>query len=654
MEPPSEPVEEEAAAEVPEAVEEEPASDVEAAEPAPEPPEAAAPEQPAETPAAPETTPEPSGDVADDAEEPPEAAEQPPEVAEPPPEVVEDEEPEATPAPAEAAAPEPPAETPAARETTQEPPAEEAAEDVEATEAAPEPAEEAEPSPCENGIAVENPERNPGLVADCEALLASRDALAGEGTLNWSDGRPITEWDGVRIAGTPPRVTRLELETSGLTGNIPAELGNLSALEWLHLGSNQLTGPIPAALGSLRFLRVLGLQNNRLSGPIPPELGALSQLLELYLRGNQLTGTIPAALGSLPSLYVLSLGNNQLMGRIPPALGALGIHALDLSDNQLSGPVPPMPGSFDRLEHLALHGNPGLTGCLTVSLAGPRQAVREAGLQECPPAPSPRELCENGTAVPDPAHNPALVADCAGLLTIRDRLAGDATLDWAADRPIINWEGIRIGGDPPRVVTLALPSRGLTGHLPPWLSLSGLQELRLEDNHLSGIISAGLGWLESLTSLSLNGNRLIGPIPAGLGGLLRLESLHLHDNQLSGPIPPDADVPAHPAAPVVERQHPPPRLRPAGAPGGDGERCRRSRSPGLRTATLTSGSLRERHSRARTGREPRPRRRLRRAAHREARLRERRTAQLGSRQADHRVGGPHHRRDAGTGPGSVP
>ena len=36
-----------------------------------------------------------------------------------------------------------------------------------------------------------------------------------------------------------------------MTGEIPAELGNLSNLEWLRLDDNQLTGEIPAELGNL-------------------------------------------------------------------------------------------------------------------------------------------------------------------------------------------------------------------------------------------------------------------------------------------------------------------------------------------------------------------------------------------------------------------
>ena len=37
--------------------------------------------------------------------------------------------------------------------------------------------------PCANGVAVPNPQDNPGLVADCSALLEVKDAIAGGATL---------------------------------------------------------------------------------------------------------------------------------------------------------------------------------------------------------------------------------------------------------------------------------------------------------------------------------------------------------------------------------------------------------------------------------------------------------------------------------------
>ena len=48
--------------------------------------------------------------------------------------------------------------------------------------------------PCANGVAISNPRRNPELVSDCNALLASRDTLASDATLNWTADRSIFEW----------------------------------------------------------------------------------------------------------------------------------------------------------------------------------------------------------------------------------------------------------------------------------------------------------------------------------------------------------------------------------------------------------------------------------------------------------------------------
>ena len=102
------------------------------------------------------------------------------------------------------------------------------------------------PSPCVTGGAVSD-SSNTGLVSDCEALLEARDALAGTGSLNWSENTPITDWDGIRggsylsLEGTPERVTRLYLNRSGLNGTVPAELVERTNLKWLYLHANDLT-----------------------------------------------------------------------------------------------------------------------------------------------------------------------------------------------------------------------------------------------------------------------------------------------------------------------------------------------------------------------------------------------------------------------------
>ena len=46
---------------------------------------------------------------------------------------------------------------------------------------------------CSNAVVVPDPANNPGLVSDCEALLAARDTLADSGSLDWADNTPIVE-----------------------------------------------------------------------------------------------------------------------------------------------------------------------------------------------------------------------------------------------------------------------------------------------------------------------------------------------------------------------------------------------------------------------------------------------------------------------------
>ena len=130
-------------------------------------------------------------------------------------------------------------------------------------------------APCSNGVTVPNPTANAGLVQDCTALPAARDALAGPGRLNWDGTRVLSSWTGVTVGGTPQRVTGL------------------------RLGAQGLTGPLPAALGDLTQLTALDLRGNALSGDVPEALGALTRLTELRLSGTRLTGCLPAALAGV-------------------------------------------------------------------------------------------------------------------------------------------------------------------------------------------------------------------------------------------------------------------------------------------------------------------------------------------------------------------
>ena len=88
----------------------------------------------------------------------------------------------------------------------------------------------ATPSRCANGVALPDPVSNPGLLADCNALLSMESALAGAASINWSEDIRIDDWNGLTLGGRVTRVQGLTLQGLALDGTIPAALGNLSQL----------------------------------------------------------------------------------------------------------------------------------------------------------------------------------------------------------------------------------------------------------------------------------------------------------------------------------------------------------------------------------------------------------------------------------------
>ena len=115
--------------------------------------------------------------------------------------------------------------------------------------------------------------------------------------------------------------TELDLGNSGLTGEIPPEIGNLKNLTYLGLYLNKLTGSIPPEIGNLTNLAWLDFGNNRLTGSIPPEIGNLKNLTHLNVRYNQLNGKIPESICDLniewSSSWSFNLSNNQLCPPYP-------------------------------------------------------------------------------------------------------------------------------------------------------------------------------------------------------------------------------------------------------------------------------------------------------------------------------------------------
>ena len=207
--------------------------------------------------------------------------------------------------------------------------------------------------------------------------LSGNDLGSGQGVPTWlnsmSNLESLNLW-GNDLGGQIPDLSgmtsliHLRLHSTGLTGSIPASLGDMSNLRGLYLHNNNLSGTIPGELGQLATLAGLYLHGNNLSGTIPSELGQLTNLRRIWLHSNGLSGAIPSELSGMSGLLDLNLHSNRLSGVIPPELGDITtLESLRLHNNQLSGSIPSELGDLSNLTGLWLQSN-RLTGAIPAEL----------------------------------------------------------------------------------------------------------------------------------------------------------------------------------------------------------------------------------------------------------------------------------------------
>ena len=360
-----------------------------------------------------------------------------------------------------------------------------------------------------------------------------------------------TNWEGVTISDG--RVTGLRFYgfEGSINGAIPTELGNLTALTSLYLGSHELIGNIPAQLGNLTNLITLNLSGNDLTGSIPTQLGQLTNLTTLNLSNSQLTGNIPTHLGNVTNLTSLNLANNQLTGNIPAQLGNLtNLTSLNLANNQLTGSIPTELGNLTNLTGLSLAIN-RLTGSIPTQLG---QLTKLEGSSFSPglnlsnnqlTGSIPTQLGQLTKLVSINLANNQLTG------SIPAELGNLTKLEGASFNTGLNLSNNQLTGSIPtqlgqltKLTTLDLSNNQLTGNIPVELgNLTKLEGasfspgLNLSNNQLTGTIPTQLGQLTKLTNLNISNNQLTGTIPTQLGSLSKLQILILRDNRLMGAIP---------------------------------------------------------------------------------------------------------------------
>lgn len=103
---------------------------------------------------------------------------------------------------------------------------------------------------------------------------------------------------------TPNSEEVTDLSSSGLTV-VPVHVFQNSIITELNLSGNKLSGALPAEVRNLSALKILNLENNNFTG-IPAEVGQLSSLEVLDVSGNPVTG-LPIEIGNLSNLKVFDL-----------------------------------------------------------------------------------------------------------------------------------------------------------------------------------------------------------------------------------------------------------------------------------------------------------------------------------------------------------
>ncbi|KAJ0657958.1 putative leucine-rich repeat-containing, plant-type, leucine-rich repeat domain superfamily [Helianthus annuus] len=390
----------------------------------------------------------------------------------------------------------------------------------------------------------------------------------------------------------------LNLQNTGLQGNLPHSFFNLQSLEKLDLSYNSFTGHIPSDIslpnlvwldlsrnGNLRIqpnffsilfknstllrdlslvqidiglvlptylnisssLRSLDLRETRLQGKLPDNILNLKYLEQLYLSGNNnISGPLPKVntSTSIP-LKELDLSETNLSGEIPASIGHLkSLVYLDLSDCGLNGSLPKSLGNLKYLEGLSLSNNM-LSGTLPSSLFT-LPSLKELSLGNNQ-LTGQIDVLDNG---PDLQTFQRLTN-----LTYLDLSYNNFRGDWELDAllsSLTNLEQLTLSHSGVSVTTgnanhyanlalliLSLASCSLKVFPVSIRAMTYLIHLDLSNNDIQGHIPV---WIEEvgrnqLMLLDLSNNSITGTIPNVYEHWNALHAFILNGNQLEGKVP---------------------------------------------------------------------------------------------------------------------
>ncbi|KAF5797809.1 putative protein kinase RLK-Pelle-LRR-XI-1 family [Helianthus annuus] len=311
----------------------------------------------------------------------------------------------------------------------------------------------------------------------------------------WGNPPSLTNWNNTSSSSpcnwaeitcnSNGSVTRLNLQTKGLTGAIPRFICELQNLQSIILADNYLTGEFPRVLYNCSKLTQLDISQNAFVGKLPDDIDRLSQLEYVDFGGNNFTGDIPPAIGTLSSLMYLQLYLNLFDGFIPSEIGNLSsLEVLGLAYNGFANPeIPPEFGKLRRLRKLWMP---------QTNLVG---------------------------KIPDSFAN---LSDLELLDLSSNKLEGEIP------------SGLFLLKN---LSQLYLYKNSLSGKIPSVIESVKLVEIDVSMNQLTGIIPEEFGKLQQLEVMNLFSNQLSGNIPTSISSIPKLRIFRVFRNNLSGELP---------------------------------------------------------------------------------------------------------------------
>ncbi|KAJ0586886.1 putative non-specific serine/threonine protein kinase [Helianthus annuus] len=336
-----------------------------------------------------------------------------------------------------------------------------------------------------------------------------------------------------KFIGSFQHLRYLNLSRSNFGGSIPPQLGNLSELHVLSLGSFHYEPFETTGMANMKWLSSLGMLHHLdMSGVDLSQatdwlqvINTLPSLLQLHLSRCELSNLhmyVPTV--NLTSLSVLDLSFNNFNSSVSQWIFSVtSLVSLDLTGCYFHGPIP----SFRNLTSLELlHLSSSNLISLDISYCGISSSVLDS-LQNLTNLIS-LDLSGNQLTKRIPKS-------LGNFCNVREI---DFSVNNIGNISLIYFLESFFECKSPALESLSLSKNYITGIIPHCIgNLSFLRTLRLDENQISGPIPYSIGRLSSLERLNVRYNQLNGSFPNWIGQLSSLEELSIGFNRLDGSLP---------------------------------------------------------------------------------------------------------------------